>query len=840
MKRTIHTYVIVMIAAFLFLSTSTFGQSPAAYQIQRCEKSIAAMEKRLAKEDWNTVSNLSYSRDNLENLKTNMDQIRKKDPSYDLKPFQKKYDLYKKRIDSAGEGVANNYYYNLNKEKKAAAASGGSGSGSATATTTTTTTTTPTTQPTTTATTTQPATTTSSPTPAGPLPTYQIQQCEKKVASLEKALARENWNTETQQGYNKKNLEEFRKNLDIVKKKAPQYDVSEFERKYKLFAARINGAGDGVANNVYHKQDQATMNTEVDRTNTEKSAFALGLAKSSDPSKVKIVHTAVKDLSTLRASDESPAYWDVESANTQLKLVEKTLTGIRVHISDREATQANMELQKLAGYVKAAEAADPSWDSKPMRSEMARWQWILDREVAIVTDRSKYGSHDLNMIAKIFRDTLGQFPDKQTTEIGTGMHYSSLYQYPEGVFHNKNGSDYTRWPMFMKVTKADISGGVIEMTMSIADQFGGKIEKNVAAKYTRVSEESPNFYRIRTKDVEEKLKTNFRFMMYSDKGDMIFFDLDNYSDYNVTGFTLLSQNKDRIRDMYHMSVDKEGIFAQLKPLIEKMKKACAPRKQMFTFKTKIGPSMSFSDGDQVMIELKVPGSLSEQFPSGKPEIRTYINDDRYDTDKIAINGNTVTSNVLPGMEAFGSADEKSTLWGLHRSGRLKKGSNQLRVAVMDERGCPTATGWRYFEEVTISGNGPDNVGGFPKYGEMLRVAVEKYSTEEMPGAMKKDAAFTTKLVTLVNNYGSRKGWSTKYHKAVLISEDWHIQKNFLGEIIHRYRTATLAGTLPEGYCVLQNFRFVQEYAGDGKYSSNTLIDPDGTSGQTGIQCAKTQ
>jgi len=120
----IKSFNLILLSTFLLLLFPLLSQaqSPAAYQIGRAESVISAMDKRLAKEDWNTVSNLSYSQDNLKNLNTYIEQIKKKDPAYDVKAFQKKYNSCKKRIDSAGEGVANNYYYNKKRDEKAAAA----------------------------------------------------------------------------------------------------------------------------------------------------------------------------------------------------------------------------------------------------------------------------------------------------------------------------------------------------------------------------------------------------------------------------------------------------------------------------------------------------------------------------------------------------------------------------------------------------------------------------------------------------------------------------------------------------------------------------------------------
>ena len=96
-----------------------------------------------------------------------------------------------------------------------------------------------------------------------------------------------------------------------------------------------------------------------------------------------------------------------------------------------------------------------------------------------------------------------------------------------------------------------------------------------------------------------------------------------------------------------------------------------------------------------------------------------------------------------------------------------------------------------------------------------------------------NAGLESQMLTVANKLG----WAEHFTKAIIISQNWTIEKNSLtGAILRRYISGICTSTSAAGVCSYQDFSFNQEYTGAGNYSSSLTYG--GYGGKHELGCDK--
>ncbi len=106
----------------------------------------------------------------------------------------------------------------------------------------------------------------------------------------------------------------------------------------------------------------------------------------------------------------------------------------------------------------------------------------------------------------------------------------------------------------------------------------------------------------------------------------------------------------------------------------------------------------------------------------------------------------------------------------------------------------------------------------------------------LPKANMKNRYITKQMLKVVKKKASSEGWKEAFNKAIIISEDWSIQRDitFKSRILRRVISGLITAKWPDGHCSYQGFSFAQEYDGS-KYSKK--LKYYGTGEQIKIPCS---
>lgn len=103
---------------------------------------------------------------------------------------------------------------------------------------------------------------------------------------------------------------------------------------------------------------------------------------------------------------------------------------------------------------------------------------------------------------------------------------------------------------------------------------------------------------------------------------------------------------------------------------------------------------------------------------------------------------------------------------------------------------------------------------------------------DLPKAKMKNPALEGKMLSIMKE----KSTVQEYKKAVITAEQWFVQKNELGVILHRYVPAVITSKNSDGKCYYQEFTFKQDYTGAGNYSQSLQLD--GVGARVEMPCEK--
>jgi len=114
---------------------------------------------------------------------------------------------------------------------------------------------------------------------------------------------------------------------------------------------------------------------------------------------------------------------------------------------------------------------------------------------------------------------------------------------------------------------------------------------------------------------------------------------------------------------------------------------------------------------------------------------------------------------------------------------------------------------------------------------------KKYAKNELPEAADSDPELEALMVDVINKHARSKKWKETFHKAIIASEEWYIERNSVtGVILRRNRVAYMVAKWPDGHCSYQAILFYSRYDGTSYSDKIHFAMVKGT--PQGIWCTK--